>query len=307
MSANPLISVIVPIYGAEQYLDRCVESIVNQSYTNLEILLIDDESPDSCPAMCDAWAVKDHRVKVIHQQNKGPSGSRNAGLDLAEGDYISFVDSDDYIELNLFDLMLHAIHVTNSDIAILDEHNCKINTKDIKNNLATYNQEETVLYIISTLNNSPCNKLYKRNIIDKHRFYEGKTYGEDLDFLSRIFTHVRRSVLLPYHGYHYEKREGSITTSALNDKSFDELFFKDRVLQVMKDEFPYAAQYMEKYCFTARMHLLRKIKKAKKSAQYLSYQKQYHHYIKNHYKEVRQLLKMKEIALYYLIRLGIYN
>ena len=95
---NPLISVIVPIYNVEKYLARCVDSIVNQTYKNLEIILVDDGSPDSCPDICDVWKEKDDRIKVIHKKNGGLSDARNAGLDIAQGEYVAFVDSDDFID-----------------------------------------------------------------------------------------------------------------------------------------------------------------------------------------------------------------
>ena len=94
---EPLISVIVPVYKVEPYLDKCISSIVNQTYKNLEIILVDDGSPDNCPAMCDAWAEKDSRIRVLHQRNQGGGAARNAGLDLTSGSLIAFVDSDDYI------------------------------------------------------------------------------------------------------------------------------------------------------------------------------------------------------------------
>ena len=95
---EPLVSVIVPVYKVEKYLDKCIESIVGQTYENLEIILVDDGSPDNCPTMCDEWAQKDSRIKVIHKENGGLSSARNAGLDACTGDYIGFVDSDDWIE-----------------------------------------------------------------------------------------------------------------------------------------------------------------------------------------------------------------
>ena len=94
---TPLISVIVPVYRVEAYLERCVKSILSQTYKNLEVILVDDGSPDQCPAICDACAEKDARVKVIHQENKGLSGARNAGINAASGEYLAFVDSDDYV------------------------------------------------------------------------------------------------------------------------------------------------------------------------------------------------------------------
>ena len=100
------ISIIVPVYKTEQYLDRCVESIVNQTYNNLEIILVDDGSADNCPAMCDKWAEKDNRIKVIHKENGGVSSARNAGIDAASGEYIGFVDGDDWIDTDMYDFLM---------------------------------------------------------------------------------------------------------------------------------------------------------------------------------------------------------
>ncbi len=111
-----LISVIVPVYKVEKYLDKCVQSIVNQTYRNLEIILVDDGSPDHCGAMCDAWAVKDSRIKVIHQENQGGGMARNAGLDIAKGEIIAFVDSDDYIAQDMY-AHLHSLLTPDVDIA----------------------------------------------------------------------------------------------------------------------------------------------------------------------------------------------
>lgn len=116
MDNLPLISVIVPVYKVEEYLDKCVSSIVEQTYTNLEIILVDDGSPDNCPAMCDAWAENDSRIKVIHQENKGGGEARNAALDVANGELIAFVDSDDYIAPDMYDY-LYGLLNQGADIA----------------------------------------------------------------------------------------------------------------------------------------------------------------------------------------------
>ena len=114
--SQPLISVIVPIYKVEEYLDRCVESLINQTYKNLEIILVDDGSPDNCPQMCEAWAQKDSRIKVVHKENGGLSDARNAGFEVATGDIISFIDSDDWIEPEMFETMLSQMEKDDSDI-----------------------------------------------------------------------------------------------------------------------------------------------------------------------------------------------
>ena len=105
---KPLISVIVPVYKVEQYLDECVQSIINQTYKNLEIILVDDGSPDRCPAICDKYAEIDHRVIVIHKQNGGVCSARNAALSIAKGEYIGFVDGDDYIDSSMYEALMNA-------------------------------------------------------------------------------------------------------------------------------------------------------------------------------------------------------
>ena len=113
---DSLISVIVPIYNVEKYLERCVESIINQTYKNLEIILVDDGSPDNCPQMCDDYAKKDSRIKVVHKKNGGLSDARNAGMKVATGEYVSFIDSDDYISLDFYETLLETIVDNDSDI-----------------------------------------------------------------------------------------------------------------------------------------------------------------------------------------------
>ena len=105
MNSRPKISVIVPVYNVEKYLDNCINSIVNQTYDNLEILLVDDGSKDNSGSLCDEWALRDNRIKVIHKQNGGASSARNAGLDAATGEYIGFVDADDYIDIDMYEIM----------------------------------------------------------------------------------------------------------------------------------------------------------------------------------------------------------
>ena len=114
---NVLISVLIPIYNVEKYLRRCVDGILSQTYRNLEVILVDDESPDGCGAICDEYAAKDDRVVVIHQKNKGLSGARNAGIDMAKGEYLAFVDSDDYVTDDFILRLYEAVATTGSDMA----------------------------------------------------------------------------------------------------------------------------------------------------------------------------------------------
>ena len=118
MMKSDLISIIVPVYKVEKYIDECIKSIINQTYTNLEIILIDDGSPDNCGKICDEYAKNDKRIKVIHQKNMGQSVARNVGLEYAKGDYIGFVDSDDYIKNNMFEVLHNNLVSYNADISI---------------------------------------------------------------------------------------------------------------------------------------------------------------------------------------------
>ena len=129
---KPLISVIVPIYKVEKYLNKCVKSIINQTYKNLEIILVDDGSPDNCGKICDKLAERDDRIRIIHKKNGGLSSARNAGIEIANGEYIGFVDSDDYIDNDMFETLYNNIKDNNADLSIIGYQIETIDNKVIK-------------------------------------------------------------------------------------------------------------------------------------------------------------------------------
>ena len=208
---NPLISVIVPVYNVEKYLDRCVESIVNQTYTNLEIILVDDGSPDNCPAMCDAWAEKDNRIKVIHKENGGVSSARNTGINAASGDYIAFVDSDDYIDCLMYEKMMNTIQINNSDVVI-----CCINVYGNDwhyPNLYCETSEEIMIAFYRYQLYSPINKLISARIIKQKniRFDESLRIAEDLKFNYYLFSEASKVQIISDCLYYYvENNESAI-------------------------------------------------------------------------------------------------
>ena len=213
------ISVIVPIYKVEQYLDQCIESVVKQTYRNLEIILVDDGSPDNCPAMCDEWAKKDKRIKVIHKENGGLSDARNAGLDIATGEFIGFVDSDDYIHSEMYEKMHTALVKESADLCIcscqkVNEVGEKINDDSpVKDEVLTREQCFSKLF----LNNgwyyvtAPM-KLYKRELFMSLRFIKGKIH-EDEFLIHHLFGTCDRVVTISDKLYMYRKRIDSITHS----------------------------------------------------------------------------------------------
>lgn len=222
---KPLISVIVPIYKVEDYLDKCIISIVNQTYSNLEIILVDDGSPDNCPQMCNEWEKKDQRVKVIHKQNGGLSSARNKGLEVCTGEYIGFVDSDDYIAPNMYEklyntfqtydnigvvaCMIQGVH--NDTLIPFNTHWHTTHTRIVEScNFATGMQSQLYAH-------TAWNKLYKRDVALSAKFREGLN-NEDMLYMFDIRTCIKNNnynyVEIPDFLYFYLKRDGSICNSA---------------------------------------------------------------------------------------------
>ncbi|MBQ9229381.1 MAG: glycosyltransferase [Eubacterium sp.] len=208
---EPLVSVIVPVYNVEKYLDQCVESIVNQTYMNLEIILVDDGSPDGCPQLCDAWAAKDSRIKVIHQPNGGVSAARNAGLDIATGDYIGFVDSDDLIPEDYYEFLFNLLKKEKADIArcahyYFDDNGFSHNCDEIIESPFVIEGSAALMEDIKNSGNKSVviwNKLFKRSVIDNVRFDGLLSVGEDTVFLFNVYKNANSMACydLPKYGY----------------------------------------------------------------------------------------------------------
>ena len=197
----PLISVIIPVFKTERYLERCVESVRNQTYQNLEIILIDDGSPDHCGVMCDAYAQQDARIRVIHQENAGQASARNRGLDIARGEYIGFVDSDDYIDTGMYYslyalLVKNDVHIACCGTCVVDEQG---KTKSTFNNptegIILYDRDQALgEHLHNTrITSSLCDKLYVAEIFNGIRMIEGMIY-EDMEVLPRCLAKAQQVV-----------------------------------------------------------------------------------------------------------------
>lgn len=216
----PKISVIIPIYKVERYLDACVASVVGQTYADLEIILVDDGSPDGCPAICDAWAQKDARIRVIHQKNGGLSAARNSGLDVCTGDYIAFVDSDDRLEPDALQKAWETKQRTGADLVLFnlvctDEDDHPLAEPDYTfflDEVLTPAQFWSRLFGLDGIGNyyvSAWNKLYSANMFASLRYTPGKRY-EDMFILPGIIDQCKTIVCMSYQGYRYTQRPGSI-------------------------------------------------------------------------------------------------
>ncbi len=237
-----VVSIIVPVYNVEQYLRECVDSILSQSFTDFEVILVDDGSPDNCPKICDEYAEKDPRVKVIHKPNGGLSSARNAGLDIATGEFVGFVDSDDIIESEMYEKLVSAIMKNDADICF-----CRVvaisETGDQQPNGKYFGIGSSVLegYRVlemlvkggcgsSTYYESIWNKLYRRKLFSNIRFPVGKRH-EDAFVVHRIYDLCDRVAFIEDALYLYRLRSGSIMREPYSIKKTEVIdAFYDRVI-----------------------------------------------------------------------------
>lgn len=214
---QPLVSVIVPIYKVEPYLRRCLDSVIHQKYTNLEIILVDDGSPDGCPLICDEYAARDKRIVVIHKENGGLSDARNAGLDICKGEYIYFIDSDDIIPSHCIDILLKIITQEKAEIASSSYEEFSDAEPDLEQSNQNYsyttiNGSEALILLCrdNTLGfMSACMKIYKRECFDGIRFPLGKLY-EDARTNYKIYHKSKKICYTSSPLYYYRIRKGSI-------------------------------------------------------------------------------------------------
>ncbi|MDB6212739.1 glycosyltransferase family 2 protein [Gemella haemolysans] len=212
---SKLVSIIVPVYKVEQYLKRCMDSVLNQTYKNIEIILVNDGSPDNCPALCDEYAKIDSRVRVIHKENGGLSSARNVALDSVKGDYIFFVDSDDWLALDTLEVLNEYLEKDYDMISfqrtyLTEEKVVEKGEKNPKDMDVSQYIDSSFLgrydFFVTT-------KIFKTEVFNNIRFLEGRNY-EDLEIMHRLFLNLKKVVGLDYFLYYYWKgNEGAITNT----------------------------------------------------------------------------------------------
>ena len=228
---TPLISIIVPVYNVEKYLDACVESLVKQTHRNLEIILVNDGSRDRSAQLCDDWAKRDVRIKVIHKPNGGASSARNAGLETARGEYIGFIDSDDYIDETMFADQLQAIGSTNIGIAQCGAYRLLINgtcySTSVIFHQRVFGVEDAINAIFyNEMSTSMCTKLFARSAIEGVRFPE----GEENEEFTLLIPIIKRAGGIVYSGkdlYYYREREGSVTNMSFAREKSSDIVYKN--------------------------------------------------------------------------------
>lgn len=233
-----LVTVIIPVYNVEPYLRRALDSVLTQTYTNLEILCAESESPDSCGKILDEYAQNDSRIHVFHKSNEGVSASRNYCLDRATGDYITFLDPDDWVEKNAYETMLDAIEQQNADMVICnyskdwdDKRKVMINSSQTESIIEGYDAILQHIFhrtIYPGIAGYIWNKMYRRELIGTHRFNEGITIAEDVWFNVHVTEDARKAVILQDSFYHYYQRSNSLFHSIDLEK-------REKILDIYED------------------------------------------------------------------------
>ncbi len=244
MEQNILVSVIVPVYNVEAFLPRCVDSILAQTYQNLEIILVDDGAKDSSGAICDGYAARDHRVRVIHKENGGLSSARNAGIDAARGGWLEFVDSDDWIEPDTVESLLSEALENQVELVVGGRWDVKETTGEKRMGLCpprreVLSGEELVgrIFRWDSCDSSACDKLFARRLFRAVRFPLG-VVCEDLPIMYKIVLDAGRIAMLPKPIYNYYHRSGSITFTTVSHKNFHYASHTSEILPYIQQHYP---------------------------------------------------------------------
>ncbi|MDR7000613.1 glycosyltransferase involved in cell wall biosynthesis [Neobacillus niacini] len=286
---KPAISIIIPVHNTEAYISGCLESILTQTFENFEVILINDGSTDKSGAICDKYAELDSRVKVIHKGYGGVSSARNTGVKFAQGEYIGFVDGDDYIDKNMYKELYDLCEKTKSDISI-----CKLGRKvngklinegqdsfikEMENKEAMRELFKGVLYRFSL-----CNKLFKRKCFENIHFPEDRIH-EDLSTTYRFFANAEKVVYTNNIGYIYVKRENSILTTKYHEKRLDAFIGWDEILEFMEKHYPQLSnEYISSFvygCVDNIYYILDQVKNKEDVKRYIT---NLQHYVQKYYK-----------------------
>lgn len=256
---EPVVSIVVPVYNVERYLDACVQSLLDQELEAIEVILVDDGSTDGSSALCDRWAERDARIKVIHKANGGLSDARNIGVDAATAPYIGFVDSDDHVSPAMYRVLYENLVKEGADLSLCGMYNCYANrtiVPDRQDYLVLSDREAVELCLVGDLISvTAVNRLYPRELAREVRFPVGKTTEDGftvIEFLSRVRTIVVD--LRPQ--YYYEHREGTISTRPYGPGSCDVIEAYERNRALVEKRYPELLAVADFRCFWSRFVVL---------------------------------------------------
>ena len=270
---NELISVIVPVYKVEPYLRKCIDSIINQTYKNLEIILVDDGSPDNCGKICDEYAEKDSRIVVIHKENGGLSDARNAGIDTAKGEYLTFIDSDDWITENyikyLYDLLnKYTADISGCNYTVVRDDGIYVKDKNsffedrFYQKGKNFNELFSIMLYEENVYNSSCSKLYRKTLFSNIRFPGNKIY-EDTRTTPKLLHKCNKIIFGYERHYFYFMREQSITNEIFSLRNYERIEAAEEFCQFINENYSGLEKALKRRRTVAYIHVLRKLVESK--------------------------------------------
>ena len=318
MNRDTRISVIVPVYNVEDYLARCVDSILAQTHSNLEVILVDDGAKDSSGAICDDYAARDSRVKVIHKENGGLSSARNAGLEAAAGEYIAFVDSDDWIEPDAYSHLLEVMEKYGALLVCGGRYDVDGGTGEKTIGLCPAKEEaisaeELVgrIFLWDGCDSSACDKLYHRSVLENFRYPEGKVC-EDVPVTYKIVLAAGRAAMSDRPCYNYYHRPGSISmAAAITEKTFHFSQHTEVIYPYIRDNYPAIANQARYLRVRSLSHILLLLEQAEETVR-REFSAEYRHARKELKKHTAFFLQSsyfgnKEKITNLLLNLGLYR
>lgn len=285
----PEISIIVPVYNVEKYLEKCVDSILAQTFRDFEVVLVDDGATDSSGKLCDQLCEKDARIRVIHKENGGLSSARNAGIENARGNYLAFIDSDDYIDPGMMEELYRNIVNEDADLSVCGMFDCYYG-KEPKIHEPFYQVMDPKEAIDIAFTGdfsaiSSVNKLYKSSVMKDIRFPVGKIY-EDAFICVDVFLACKKIVLTSKQYYYYYHRENSITTMSFSKKKFDTIAAYQHNYQLIKEHYPELIEIAAGRLFWAHMLVLDQLLNAENRKDFKEQEDQIVGFLKKHRKQV---------------------
>ena len=280
MKVNELISIIVPVYNVEKYIEKCLDSIINQTYKNIEIIVIDDGSTDNSANICDKYTKKSNKLRVIHKENGGISEARNLGISEAKGKYIIFIDSDDYIETEMIEKLYNACIENNAQIGCCGkilESSDKIKNINNKNEFCIENKDAIKkLLLLDDIDASCSDKLIDITLFQDIKYPVNRRY-EDMATMYKLLYKANKIVHINYLGYHYVTRKDSFINVNFDKQHFDMIFYSKEIQDFVYTKYPDFKEMADSYYYLQLFTILRKIKSSTNKEEY-----------KNEYKELKK-------------------
>lgn len=262
-TTEPKVSIIVPVYNVEKYVAKCLDSIVRQDMRDIEIIIVDDGSTDGSGTICNKYAQEDSRIRVIHQENQGLSMARNNGIDIARGEYIGFVDSDDWIASDMYSTLYEDAVREDSDISMTNFYYTKASGECVpfsseKTGTKVFEGIYKIAHNIRTTNNFAWNKLYRRYLFDEISFPKGKTF-EDIFTIYKLVDKANKMVVSVQCKYYYFRRDDSITLTAFNMSHLDNTAAYIERHRYISDKYPKLESICRKQIFTSAIWVIWKV------------------------------------------------